>query len=263
MISVVQVLKALQHDVRLDILRMLAENPEGLPYSHFLPFTEGSTGKLNYHLRIMNGLLVKEGALYKLSEQGKKALQWITSLTEEHTLNASEPAVVFAPFFPADGLRKKYLLFFFLFLGLITPSGFFQPWIPIASILTAVAGVPFINAYFRSISYTLTETEIIIHKGILTKSLKIIPFRTITNIELKHGFFDRIFRISTVEVMTAGTPAGKSSDEKLTGLPDGKEIKETIIERIALLNPPQFFSTDTPFQAILEGIREVNEVLRE
>lgn len=263
MISTVQVLKALQHDVRLDILRMLAENPEGVPYSDFLPFTEGSTGKLNYHLRIMNGLILKEGALYKLSAMGKKALEWLGSLTEEQPLNASEPATVIAPFFPADALRKKYLTFLFILAGLSTFGVLLHPGLAIVPILAAAVGVPFINAYCRSISYTLDEAEIIITKGIITKSLKVIPFRTITNLELKHGFFDRIFGISTVEIMTAGTPAGTSSDEKLTGLPDGEEIRETIIERIALLNPPKFITTDTPFQAILEGIREVNEVLRE
>jgi uncharacterized membrane protein YdbT with pleckstrin-like domain len=128
----------------------------------------------------------------------------------------------------------------------------------------------FLLYYYHSIWYQITDTEIIVHKGIITKTEKIVPFRTVTNIETKRGIFDRIFGIGSVKVHTAGSSnTNTGAEEDLMGLISPDEIKETILERMRLLNPPDFTSMVASMIAsqpdpdrlkpILNELRDLNE----
>lgn len=110
-------------------------------------------------------------------------------------------------------------------------------------------GIWLIRLYTDSISYNITSTEIIVRKGVITKTKKIVMYRTVTNMELKAGILDKFFNIATVEIHTAGNTTG-GAEEKLIGMLEVEEIKETILERIRLLNPPDF----------LVGSRVINEI---
>ena len=49
--------------------------------------------------------------------------------------------------------------------------------------------------YYRSISYELTEDEVVVRKGIVTKVVKTVPYRTITNTVVARGLFDLQLRL--------------------------------------------------------------------
>jgi len=73
-------LNALNHKVRRDILRLI-HTKGSATYTHILDRTELPTGKLNYHLRQLTGLLEKtESDEYQLTPLGEKAVTILESI---------------------------------------------------------------------------------------------------------------------------------------------------------------------------------------
>jgi len=69
-------------------------------------------------------------------------------------------------------------------------------------------------AYYRSIRYELREDEIVVHKGIITKSTKVVPYSTVTNLNMKRDLLDRwLLNLGTVNVETAGK-SGQAEPER-------------------------------------------------
>ncbi|NIV68274.1 PH domain-containing protein, partial [Candidatus Bathyarchaeota archaeon] len=62
------------------------------------------------------------------------------------------------------------------------------------------------------------------------------PFRTITNIASRVGVFDRLFRIGTVEIQTAGYSGGPTGqggpEEKLEGIKFYQELAQFVLREL-------------------------------
>ena len=58
--------------------------------------------------------------------------------------------------------------------------------------------------YYRSLSYEILEDEVIVRAGVLTRTVKHVPYRTVTNITVKQGLVDRWLGLGTLEIQTAG-----------------------------------------------------------
>lgn len=90
-----------------------------------------------------------------------------------------------------------------------------------------------VGTYYRSLSYEIREEEVIVHVGIITKSVKHVPYRTVTNITVRRGLFDRhIFGIGSLNIQTAGMSAQAGAEESLVGLSDVKGVYEIIVEKL-------------------------------
>jgi membrane protein YdbS with pleckstrin-like domain len=257
-------------------LNYINENPSAVNYSNLLPFCDNSTGKLNYHIRILDDIIEKKDGGYVLSNKGEAILSWLNTMVDEEDFNDFDrPRVVFSRVYPEPQLMQKYILIIILIdmVVLLIPAFLllyylnFVPLFPIVLIATGFA-IWLISMYCNSIWYQITDTEIIVHKGIITKTEKIVPYRTVTNIEVKRGIFDRLFDISSIEIHTAGS-SKIGPEEGLVGLINGVEIKDTILERIRLLNPPNFAqSTGQPISTvnlkpIVDEIKDLNAKMRE
>src|SRR5690554_6038221 len=67
--------QALAHPMRRDILSVIAANREGVTYTELINEMGLSTGKLNYHIEQLCGLITKNDAhRYVLTPFGEKAL---------------------------------------------------------------------------------------------------------------------------------------------------------------------------------------------
>lgn len=53
------VFQALSHPIRRTILKIIASRPNGVPYTELIMELGLSTGKLNYHLEQLGGLIGK------------------------------------------------------------------------------------------------------------------------------------------------------------------------------------------------------------
>lgn len=92
-----------------------------------------------------------------------------------------------------------------------------------------VVAVLLVGPYYRSLSYEIQNDEVIVRVGILVKSVKHVPYRTVTNITTKRDIFDRwLFGLGTLNIQTAGFSGNKGAEERLVGLPNVQDVYEIV-----------------------------------
>lgn len=128
--------------------------------------------------------------------------------------------------------------------------------------------------YFKSIQYKFEEHEIVIHRGVLQKKVKVVPFQSITNITISRDPIDRIFNIGTVKIQTAGYSGEKTPELKIEGIKNYNEINNKIMSSVKLDSritplkaeeklPVEVLSTDIIEirKAILKEFIEIKELI--
>ena len=285
------VLKAVSHKLRRRILN-LVEDYTFLTYSDLLREMNLSTGKLNFHLRQLTGLIEKqkEGE-YRLTPIGRRALEILNQI---HSISEDEEqtdyfqiiklGVTIKKFQPGREAKKAnytaisfFFLFFlwfpltliaglveFPFLGVLIdyPSIILRKFIN-AMIFTGIVLLIFIfvlfcvKKYIESIYYEILDTEIVIHKGIITKKRAVIPYRTITNLVVKRNPFDRLFGISKVIIQTAGESASAQPEGRMIGIYYPHDLLEEILNLVRLLDPPVYLKEKIPLSTTPATIREL------
>ncbi len=147
----------------------------------------------------------------------------------------------------------------------------------VVSVLTNAAWLipAFIIApfYYRSLEYHILEDEVIVHVGVWTKSVKHVPYRTVTNLRVKRDPFDRMLGMGTLEVQTAGMSGQTGAEQSLVGLSNVQEVYETVsaalrrfrgamaptqaeVEAVSMTEPQVL-------NAILDEVRAIRRVLSE
>jgi membrane protein YdbS with pleckstrin-like domain len=92
-----------------------------------------------------------------------------------------------------------------------------------------IPGLLLTGPYYRSLRYEIREDEVIVHAGIITQSVKHVPFRTVTNLTVKRGPLDRwLYNLGTLDVQTAGATGSTGPEESLAGLADYNEVYEAV-----------------------------------
>ncbi|UCD44828.1 MAG: helix-turn-helix transcriptional regulator [Candidatus Bathyarchaeota archaeon] len=78
------VLQALGHRERRNILEVVASSGDGVLYSDILHELGMNTGKLNYHLKLLEGVIEKDDSRrYRLTDLGSRAVRLLRGLTED------------------------------------------------------------------------------------------------------------------------------------------------------------------------------------
>ncbi|MHA1945176.1 MAG: PH domain-containing protein [Candidatus Hodarchaeales archaeon] len=115
-------------------------------------------------------------------------------------------------------------LFWLMFIGF---SGL---WC-IAFVIYAVG----LRIYVNKMKFIVHGTEIVVIKGLINMTEKHVPYRTVTNISMRSGPFDRLFNIGTIEIQTAGGSApslDQTAEEKLEGIIIYREIRDYILTQL-------------------------------
>ncbi len=78
------IIQGLGHRERRNILKIISVAPQGAIYSDILGELGLNTGRMNYHLKQLEGLVERNGdRRYRLTPLGKRALTVLGSMTEE------------------------------------------------------------------------------------------------------------------------------------------------------------------------------------
>lgn len=102
-----------------------------------------------------------------------------------------------------------------------------------ADILFWLIGMAFTGPYYRSLSYEIQDDEVIVRVGIVTKSVKHVPYRTVTNIKINRGILDRwFFGLGTLNIQTAGMSGSTGAEESLVGLKDVQSVYDTVARKL-------------------------------
>ena len=100
-------------------------------------------------------------------------------------------------------------------------------------IISAIFGMIIAYFYTKTMEFQIFSNEVVVKKGVINRTEKHVPYRTVTNISTRFGFYDKIFGIGTVEIETAGK-AGRQSgpEEKIEGISNFVEIRNTVLEEL-------------------------------
>jgi len=155
-------------------------------------------------------------------------------------------------------------------------------WTIVINLVWFVPALIAIPPYFKSIEYSVkaesgeTMPEIYSKKGIITITRKHLPFRTITNISSRAGPFDRLFKIGSVHIETAGY-SGKQAgpEEKLSGIAFYEEVRDFILKELRKFKGAYVTGTEVVYPTeepvpkmeglddeILTTLREIRDILR-
>jgi uncharacterized protein len=108
------------------------------------------------------------------------------------------------------------------------PSGSISFSLMIITIIMAIV-IPPLEYRYRK--YDITQDEIYIERGILTRVKTIAPFNRIQHIDLRQGVLERIFGLASLIVFTAGT---RGPELVLPGLPlpYAEMLRDSLRERV-------------------------------
>ncbi|MHA2232339.1 MAG: PH domain-containing protein [Candidatus Hodarchaeales archaeon] len=116
--------------------------------------------------------------------------------------------------------------------------------------------------YIDAMSYQVHGTEVVVFKGLLNKSEKHVPFRTITNISSRAGPFDRLLGIGSVWIETAGQAGPRSGpEERIEGIRVYKEVRDFILKELRKVRTS--YATATESDQPIPSLAESNVVVKE
>ncbi|MDV0445679.1 hypothetical protein MmiAt1_12730 [Methanimicrococcus sp. At1] len=98
-------------------------------------------------------------------------------------------------------------------------------------LLLAVFVLVWVQLYYKSIVYHLNDTEMTWKRGVWFKKTGIVPYNRITNIDISQGPVMRIFKISNLQIQTAGNSGGKAGSEiSIIGMEDAEPLRAFIMD---------------------------------
>ncbi|MBN1245303.1 PH domain-containing protein [Candidatus Bathyarchaeota archaeon] len=156
-------------------------------------------------------------------------------------------------------------------------------WTVIINLFWFVPALVLTPPYVKSIEYSVkaesgdTMPEIYSKRGIFTITRRHVPFRTITNISSKAGPLDRLFKIGSVHIETAGYSGAsqKGPEEKISGIVFYEEVRDFILKELRKFKEPYVTGTEVVYPTeepvpkmeglddeILITLREIRDILR-
>lgn len=143
-------------------------------------------------------------------------------------------------------LRGMMVLFFII----IALDGL---WWLVAILLT--------GPYYRSLRYEIQDDEVVVHVGIWTKSVKHVPYRTVTNVQVKRDVVDRLLGTGTLNIQTAGMSGQTGAEERLVGLSNVQEVYGSVAGELRRFRggmaPTQADVEDEPVVALPGDLGEI------
>ncbi|MHA1976633.1 MAG: PH domain-containing protein [Candidatus Hodarchaeales archaeon] len=153
---------------------------------------------------------------------------------------------------------------------LLMTVGFSILWL----ILFVIYGIG-MYIYVKQMVFIVHGSEIVVKKGLINKTEKHVPYRTVTHISMRSGPFDRLFNIGTVEIQTAGGPSSSlesMAEEKLEGLIIYREVRDYILTQLRLFqlqdmekttfeDTTQALAPKSSDEALLETLQDIKMIL--
>ncbi|MHA2203841.1 MAG: PH domain-containing protein [Candidatus Hodarchaeales archaeon] len=149
-------------------------------------------------------------------------------------------------------------------------------WYLLISVILMLLAAILAIFYVRNIEYILEDTEVIVRKGIINKTIKHVPFRTITNVSSRYGIYDRLFGIGTCEIETAGKSGQQTGpEEKIEGIRNFREVRDDVLSELRRFRGQYATTTEVEHPAqyeeaigdialqkeVLDELRQIKEIL--
>jgi len=156
------------------------------------------------------------------------------------------------------GVLFVFLVFFAPFALIALAPGVgpaFLWWFLVGNALWIIVALLLVGPYVRSIAYELGERELIVRRGIITKSTDLVPYHMITNVALRRGIFARALGLGKLKIHTAGYSQSADAEATVAGVANYEALREAIIARMrAAGGQSPHAPTEAPEPALLEAL---------
>ena len=109
-------------------------------------------------------------------------------------------------------------------------------------------------------------------QGVLTRAVKHVPYRTVTNITAKRGLIERWLGLGTLNIQTAGMSGQKGAEERLVGMTGVQDTYDAVAQELRRFRggmaPTQADVEDAPLtrppdllESILAEVRAIREAV--
>ncbi len=144
--------QALSHPIRRTIVRIAHSRSQGVSYTELITELGQSTGKLNYHLEQLRGILEKNNSsYYVLTPFGKKVVEHL-NLIEQRISSEDEKYVRIAAFSQKTSLQP--IVKAFLAIGIVMSAVAISAWAFLAYI-AITEGAPFVVYVFLPVLFVV------------------------------------------------------------------------------------------------------------
>lgn len=139
-----------------------------------------------------------------------------------------------------------------------------------ANLLWIVPVLVWVPLYVKSLRYEVCEDEVIVHVGVITRSVKHVPYRTVTNLHVKRGPLDRFFGLGTLDIQTAGISGTSGAEESLVGLSNCELVYGLVAENVrqfrtamspAVAEEGSSIKAGEPWAALLHEVQQIHQIL--
>lgn len=129
--------------------------------------------------------------------------------------------------------------------------------------------------YYASLRYEIQDDEVIVDVGIITHSVKHVPYRTVTNVVVRRDIFDRwFFGLGSLHIQTAGMSGQSGAEEKLVGLTNVQEVYDMVVTELrrfrgsmaptaAEVEPEAGLASADALSAILGELKAIRKALEQ
>ena len=102
-------------------------------------------------------------------------------------------------------------------------------WLMLVPAALALACLWLVPAQVRALRYALAETDFVIRRGVLKRSMTLVPYGRIQYVDIYQGPVLRLLGISTIKLSTASA----KTDATLSGVPvaDAARLRGVLAER--------------------------------
>jgi uncharacterized membrane protein YdbT with pleckstrin-like domain len=143
----------------------------------------------------------------------------------------------------------------------------------LAEAVVWVAALLLTGPYYASLRYEVQDDEVIVDVGVITHSVKHVPYRTVTNVVVRRDILDRwFFGLGSLHIQTAGMSGQSGAEEKLVGLPNVQEVYELVVKELrrfrgamaptaAEMEPEPVVASSGSLEAILGELKAIRRAL--
>jgi uncharacterized membrane protein YdbT with pleckstrin-like domain len=143
----------------------------------------------------------------------------------------------------------------------------------LAEAVVWVAALLLTGPYYASLHYEVQDDEVIVDVGVITHSVKHVPYRTVTNVVVRRDILDRwFFGLGSLHIQTAGMSGQSGAEEKLVGLPNVQEVYELVVKELrrfrgamaptaAEMEPELVVASSGSLEAILGELKAIRRAL--
>ncbi|NIN64154.1 MAG: PH domain-containing protein [Anaerolineae bacterium] len=165
-----------------------------------------------------------------------------------------------------------------LFLALVIPdreATIIFGLMALAQVVVWVLALILSAPFYASLRYEIQDDEVIVDVGIITHSVKHVPYRTVTNVVVRRDIFDRwFFGLGSLHIQTAGMSGQSGAEEKLVGLTNVQEAYDMVVKELrrfrggmaptaAEVEPEASLASADALSAILGELKAIRKALEQ